>query len=58
MGQGEVGRLQHWAQVAWLPLGFAVLKLLVGTEWAISLLPCTNGLTNGLLAMQGLHFWQ
>jgi len=43
VGQGEVGRFQHWAQ-AWLLLGFSCRKLLVSTGWAVSLLLCMNGL--------------
>jgi len=39
--QGEVGRFQHWAEIAWLFLGLAVESPWLG---AISLLLCMNGL--------------
>ena len=51
LGQGEVGGLQPWAQVAWLLLGLAVESpwWALGGPFLSSF--ARMGLENGLLAM-------
>ena len=58
VGQGEVSEYQHWVQVTWLLLGFAVESpwLALGGLFLSSF--AQMGLDNSLLAMWHLHFWQ